>query len=100
MMTGWLMRPSLTPFPYLIIVYFIVNTAMYEFSILLSECVTYCTCVAGEVASTLSHVMVTNPTRNILAETQSRLADIIVETQRNLSKLMLSLEKRETRSER
>ena len=50
-----------------------------------------CVCIAGEVASTLSHVMVTNPTKNILAKTQSRLADIISETQRNLSKLMISL---------
>ena len=57
-------------------------------------------CVAGEVASTLSHVMVTNPTKNILAETQSRLADIIAEMQRNLSKLMLALEKAENKSER
>lgn len=56
-------------------------------------------CLAGEVASTLSHVMVTNPTKNIMAETQSRLADIIAEMQRNLSKLMMSLEKIETSSE-
>lgn len=48
-------------------------------------------CTADETASALSHVMVTNPTKNILAETQSRLADIIAETQRNLTKLMLSL---------
>lgn len=56
-------------------------------------CICTCAfCLAGEVASTLSHVMVTNPTKNIMAETQSRLADIILEMQRNLSKLMLSLE--------
>ena len=62
----------------------------------------YC-CVssaAGEVASTLSHVMVTNPTKKILGETQSRLADIIAETQRNFTKLMLSLGKRENSAER
>ena len=47
---------------------------------------------AGEMASTLSHVMVTNPTKNILAETQSRLADIISEAQRNFSRLILSLD--------
>ena len=82
--------------------FFRVHVHVCDFSITAQciKCETYCTLyVAGEVASTLSHVMVTNPTRNILAETQSRLADIITETQRNLSKLMLSLEKRETRSE-
>ena len=47
---------------------------------------------AGEMASTLSHVMVTNPTKNILSQTQSRLADIISEAQRNFSKLVLSLD--------
>ena len=57
-------------------------------------------CTAGEVASTLSHVMVTNPTKTILTKTQSRLADIIAETQRNLSKLMLSLGNTENRSDR
>ena len=36
--------------------------------------------------------MVTNPTKNILAETQSRLVDIITEAQRNFSKLTLSLD--------
>ena len=56
-------------------------------------------CAAGETASTLSHVMVTNPTKNILAETQSRLADIIAETQRNLTKLMLSLRQQQNPSD-
>lgn len=56
-------------------------------------CIHVCVhCLAGEVASTLSHVMVTNPTKNIMAETQSRLADIIAEMQRNLSRLMMALE--------
>lgn len=45
--------------------------------------------VAGEIISTVSHIMVPNPTKSIVAETQLRLTDIIHELQRNLSKLML-----------
>ena len=42
---------------------------------------------AGEILSTVSHIMVPNPTKTIVAETQSRLTDIVHELQRNLSKL-------------
>lgn len=74
--------------------YIYILSAMYVTSLIIVYC------IAGEVASTLSHVMVTNPTKNIVAETQLRLADIIAEMQRNLSKLMVSLRKMEAPSER
>ena len=40
--------------------------------------------------ATVSHIMVPNPTKSIIAETQSRVSDIITEMQRNLSKLLVS----------
>ncbi len=51
-----------------------------------------CVCVtAGEIISTVSHIMVPNPTKTIVAETQARLTDIISELERNLTRLMLVL---------
>ena len=44
---------------------------------------------AGEIIATLSHIMVPNPTKSTIAETQTRLTDIVAELQRNLSKLLL-----------
>ena len=46
---------------------------------------------AGEVNTIISHIMVPNPTKSIIAETQSRVADIVAEMQRNLSKLLVCM---------
>jgi len=40
----------------------------------------------------VSHIMVPNPTKSIIAETQARLTDIIAEIQRNLSKLLIVMD--------
>ena len=45
--------------------------------------------VAGEISSTVSYIMVPNPTKSIIAETQSRLTDIIRELEKNLSRLVI-----------
>jgi len=47
---------------------------------------------AGEIIATVSHIMVPNPTKSIIAETQARLTDIIAEIQRNLSKLLIVMD--------
>ena len=44
---------------------------------------------AGEISSTVAHIMVPNPTKSIIAETQSRLTDIIRELEKNLSRLIM-----------
>ena len=44
---------------------------------------------AGEISSTVAHIMVPNPTKSIIAETQSRLTDIIRELEKNLSRLII-----------
>ena len=46
-------------------------------------------CVAGEISSTVAHIMVPNPTKSIIAETQARLTDIIRELEKNLSRLIM-----------
>ena len=55
-------------------------------------------CAAGEILSTVSHIMVPNPTKSIVAETQSRLTDIVHELQRNLSKLMVVIKDEDYRT--
>ena len=47
---------------------------------------------AGEIIATLSHIMVPNPTKSTIAETQTRLTDTVAEIQRNLSKLLIMIE--------
>ena len=41
------------------------------------------TIIAGEISSTVAHIMVPNPTKSIIAETQARLTDIIRELEKN-----------------
>ena len=45
--------------------------------------------IAGEISSTVTHIMVPNPTKSIIAETQARLTDIIRELEKNLSRLIM-----------
>ena len=47
------------------------------------------TIIAGEISSTVAHIMVPNPTKSIIAETQARLTDIIRELEKNLSRLIM-----------
>ena len=53
------------------------------------ELSSYFMCIAGEISSTVAHIMVPNPTKSIIAETQSRLTDIIRELEKNLSQLII-----------
>lgn len=48
-----------------------------------------CFIIAGEISSTVAHIMVPNPTKSIIAETQARLTDIIRELEKNLSQLII-----------
>ena len=45
----------------------------------------------GEITDTVSRIMVPNPTKSIIAETQTRLKDTISELEKTLSRLMVSL---------
>ncbi len=45
---------------------------------------------AGEITSAVSHIMVPNPTKAIIADTQHRLTSIINELQKSLSKLLIT----------
>ena len=51
--------------------------------------------VANEILSTVSHIMVPNPTKTIVGGAQSRLTDIIHELQRNLTRLMVVMKDEE-----
>lgn len=50
---------------------------------------TFVSDIAGEISSTVAHIMVPNPTKSIIAETQARLTDIIRELEKNLSRLII-----------
>ena len=47
---------------------------------------------AGEITATVSHIMVPNPTKGIIAETQHKLTNVITELQKNLSRLLILTE--------
>ena len=45
----------------------------------------YIIIIAGEISTKVAHIMVPNPKKSVIAETQARLTDIIYELEKNLS---------------